>query len=51
MMAALFLLYGIAIYLSLKRQKKAAFTFTIITLILCILMFMHHATDKIPVRL
>jgi len=51
MMAALFLLYFVAITLIFFSKKKYAIALTFFTLVLCVLMLYYHATDTLQIRL
>ncbi len=51
MMAGLFLLFFVSMLLIFKKMHGWAITIALITLLLCICMFMHHVTDIIPIRL
>jgi fatty acid desaturase len=51
MMAGLFLLFFICMVLIFKQKRNEAIILTLVTLVLCLMMFMHHATDIIPIRL
>lgn len=51
MMALLFFLFLVVMYLIFVQKKETAFILSIITLILCVGMFLHHATDKLRIIL
>jgi len=51
MMAALFLLFLICLFLIFKGKKRPAIVLTLVTLVLCLFMFIHHITLSIPIRL
>lgn len=50
-MAFLFLLFAVVMILIFKGRRKEAITFTLLNLVLCLLMFWHHITLTIPIRL
>jgi hypothetical protein len=51
MMAALFLVFVIALITLFLGYRKAAIILTIVNLILCLAMFWHHVTDKLKILL
>lgn len=51
MMAGLFLLLSISIFLILRGYRKTGVVWTLITLILCICMFIYHITDSLNICL
>lgn len=51
MMAGLFLIYALAIISILAKQRNLAMVLIVIGIILSILMFWHHVTDTINIRL
>lgn len=50
MMSGLFLLYFGVIVLALLRYRLAALVGAFFVLALCIVMFLHHATDALGLR-
>lgn len=51
MMAGLFLIFFIVQVLIIMGKNKHAFMLAILNVILCIGMFLHHATDILKIRL
>jgi hypothetical protein len=51
MMAILFLLYLTSLGLILYSKRKEALFVVVITVVLCLAMLMHHATDVLKIRL
>lgn len=51
MMAFLFLLFTIVIILIIKGKRREAILLTFINLFLCLLMFWHHITLTLTIRL
>jgi hypothetical protein len=51
MMAALFLLFLICQFLLFRGQQRPAIVLTLVTLVLCLFMYIHHITLSIPIRL
>jgi hypothetical protein len=51
MMVGLFLISFACIYLIYRHIKHAAFILVLVNLVLILLMLIHHATDKINIRL
>lgn len=51
MMVSLFLLFFISLVLILFGMRKTALVLSVITLILCVCMFLQHATTKLPIHL
>jgi hypothetical protein len=50
-MAFLFILYALVIYFAITGQKKRAFILACVNLVLCLLVFIHHITLTLPIRL
>ncbi|HSX11149.1 MAG TPA: hypothetical protein VLF94_05495 [Chlamydiales bacterium] len=50
-MAALFLIYFIAIFLIYWRHNYVAFGLVILNLILCLILLFHFATGTLQIRL
>jgi len=51
MMAALFLIFLIAAWAAFSGRRKTAIAIGLINLGLCLLMLLHHATDKLKILL
>jgi predicted branched-subunit amino acid permease len=51
MMAALFLLFLISQFLIFRGKKRPAIVLALVTLVLCLFMYIHHITLSIPIRL
>ncbi len=51
MMAALFLLFGICLFLIITKERKPALYLALVNLVLCFLMLLHHATSILEIRL
>jgi hypothetical protein len=51
MMAALFGIYLLVFFLFRYEQKNLAFVLIFLNVILSFLMFLHHATDIVNIRL
>lgn len=51
MMAALFLVFALAIAAILWQQRILAMALIVAGIILCLLMFCHHATDILKINL
>ncbi len=50
-MAILFLLYLVSLGFIFLEKKKPAIFVAVITVVLCLAMLMHHATDVLHIRL
>lgn len=51
MMAVLFLLFAIALFLIARAKKQAAFWVILVNLVLMLFMFIHHVTIHLDIRL
>lgn len=51
MMAGLYFLYLISMILVIVKKRKLAIALTMVTLLLCIFMLIHHATDTLQIRI
>lgn len=51
MMAGLFFIYLLSLFLIFIGKRKMTFALVIVNLLLCLLMLLHHATDKLNIRL
>jgi hypothetical protein len=50
-MAGLFFLYLIVALLIFFNKRKIAIILGLLTMLLCLLMFLHHLTIKLPINL
>ena len=51
MMAALFLIFVVAMAFIWKGQRKAGLLIALLNLVLCLIMLWHHATTVLMIRL
>lgn len=51
MMAGLFFLFLVALFLILFKKRNTAILASVITIFLCLGMLIHHATDILKIRL